>query len=342
MKPQISSRDLKSLSLFLDGQLSPAERQRLEKRLQGNQALSQALNEMQQTRTILRSMPKRRAPHNFTLSPQMIEVRGKKPVFPVLGFISALASILFVLVLAGDLTGIFTSSTKSVALQSMPVMEAAAPTLESAQEKRAQSEINDSPPPAETQAEEVQAMKAIAPASDETGAESSNALPPALLEAGQETNVTAVPTLEGMYAKEAPAPEVNAPGEPSTPEGTPTRDGFENELKAMVSPTEEEVTLQAQAKQAGTDLIPPALSQNATPATEMVGAVDLSEPSSEGAGVSQGEAGEPGQNTGLRAEESSFEAQTSQFILRIFEVIFAITALITAAVFFSQRRKTIQ
>ena len=341
MKPQISSRDLKSLSLFLDGQLSPTERQRQERRLQGNQALSQALNEMRQTRTLLRSMPKRRAPHNFTLSPQMIEVRGRKPIFPVMGFVSALASILFVLVLAGDLTGLFTSSTKSVALQPMPMLEAAAPTLESAQEKRAQSEIADSSTPAETQAEAAQAMKAIAPASDETVAGPSDTLPPALLGAGQETNVIAAPTLEGMYAKEAPEPEVNAPGEPSTPEGTPTRDGFENELESMASPTEDEGPLPAQAKQAGTDLTPPALSENATPTMEMVGAVGLSEPSSEGAGVSQGEAAEQGQNMGVRAEESSFGGQTSQFILRLFEVIFAVTALITAAVFFFQRRKTI-
>jgi hypothetical protein len=303
VKPQISSRDLKSLSLFLDGQLSTAEGQDLERRLKGNLALRQALTEMQQTRTLLRSMPKRRAPHNFTLSPQMIEVRGRRPVFPVMGFVSALASLLFVLVLAGDLTGIFTSSTKSVALQTMPMLEAAAPTLGSAQEEREQAEIKDSSIPAETQAEEVQAMKAMAPASDETEAVSSEAFPPALTGAGQETNGTAAPTLEEMYAKEAP--------------------------------------LQGQAKQAGTDLTPTALSENATPATERVGAADLSEPSSEGAGVSQDEAGEQGQNTGVRADDSSFGGQTSQTILRIFEVIFAVTALITATLFFSQRRKTI-
>jgi hypothetical protein len=231
---------------------------------------------------------------------------------------------------------------KSVALQPMPMLEAASPTLESAQEKRAQTDINGSPTPAETQAEEVQAMKAIAPASEETGAESSETLPPALLEAGQETNVTAAPTFEGLFAKEAPAPEVNVPGEPSTPEGTPTRDGFENEIETMASPTEEAGPLQAQAKQAGTDLTPPALPQNATPETEMVGAVNLSEPSSVGSGVSQGDAAEQGQNTGVKAEESSFGGQTSQFILRIIEVIFAAIALITAVVFFFQRHKTIR
>jgi hypothetical protein len=50
MKPQISSRDLKALSLFLDDQLTLAERQHLETRLKGDQALNQALLEMQQTR----------------------------------------------------------------------------------------------------------------------------------------------------------------------------------------------------------------------------------------------------------------------------------------------------
>jgi hypothetical protein len=313
MKPQISSRDLNSLSLFLDGQLSPAERQRLERRLEGNHALRQALIEMQQTRTLLRSMPKRRAPHNFTLSPQMVGVRERRSVFPVMGFVSALASILFVLVLAGDLTGIFTSSTRSVALQAMPMVEAAAPTLEAAQEKRAQPESSDSPTPAETQAQEAQALKAIAPPSDETGAEPSDTLPPALMGAGQEASATATPEV-----------------------------GFEHESQPMVSPTGVEGPIQAQAKQAGTDLTPPALSQNAAPATEVVGAVELSEPSSEQADVSQGEAGEQGQNAGVSAKESSLGGQTPQFILRIFEVIFAVTALITAVLFFSQRRKTIQ
>jgi len=296
MKPQISSRNLKSLSLFLDGQLSPAERQRLERRLQGEQALRQALDEMQQTRMLLRSTPRRRAPHNFTLSPQMIGKRERRFVFPVMGFVSALASILFVLVLAGDLTGIFTSSTKSVALQPMPILEAAAPTREFAQEGSAQSEISNSSTPAETQAEEAQALKAIAPAADESGTGSSDTQPPALLGAAQETSVTATLAPEGMYANEAPAPEVNVSGETSTLEGTP--------------------------------------------ATEVAGAVELSDTSSEPAGASQGESSEQDQNMRVRATERSFEGQTSQFILRIFEVIFAVTALITAALFFYQRRKT--
>jgi hypothetical protein len=338
MKPQISSRDLKSLSLFLDGQLSKAGRQRLESRLQGDQALRHALNELRQTRALLRRTPQARAPHNFTLTPEMIGIKERRPVFPVMGFVSALASILFVLVLAGDLLGRGTSSTKQVAMQSMPMLEAAAPTPGIGEEKRAQSEIGNASTPSETQSEDAQALKAIAPAADETGVEPSDTLPLALLGTEQELSVTATPALAGVYAKEAPASGVVSPGETNTPEGTPVMGAIESESQPMASPTNEVAPPQAQVE---TELTPQALSQNAAPATEMA-ADKLSDASTEGTGVSQGEAEELGQNVGLREEARSIEGQRLQSILRILEVVLALTALTTAALFLIQRRKKIQ
>ena len=72
MKPQISKHELKILSLYLDEQLSLAERKRVEERLRGNQALSLTLEELRQTRLALRKMPRARVPRNFTLTPAMV------------------------------------------------------------------------------------------------------------------------------------------------------------------------------------------------------------------------------------------------------------------------------
>jgi hypothetical protein len=217
-----------------------------------------------------------------------------------MGFVSALASILFVLVLASDLLGGFTSSTKQVAMQSLPMMEAAAPTAGVAEEKRAQSKMNNTSTPAGTQIEEAQALKAFSPATDETGAD-------------QELSETATPALGGMYAEEAPALGVVSPGETSTPASTLVMDGVEAESQPMASPTNQVVPPQAQIE---TELTPQALSQNAPPATEIAAAGERSDTSSEG--------------------------QKPLSILRILEVTLALTALITAALFFVQKRKTVQ
>ena len=279
MKPQISSRDLKSLSLFLDDQLSIAERQRLERRLKEDQILNQALDELRQTRKLLRSVPKLRAPRNFTLTPQMLGFKDRKPSFPVMGFVAALASFLFVLVLAGDLLGSSMALTRQVAAQ--PVLEAAAPKQGIAEDVGAQLEITAASIPEETQVEGAMAMKALAPPSDETLMESSEARSSEVSGAGQELQGTTTPSLEENFAKEAPAPAAIAPLETSTPEGTPMLDNQEPALP------------------------PQSPSQNRTSSTNMTRTAGFSS-------------------------------------LRILEIVLALTALITAALFFIQRRNSIE
>src|SRR5512142_1758722 len=78
MRAQISNRDYEQLSAYIDGQLSPAERRKLEERLRARTDLQVALDEMNRTRSLLRSAPRRRAPRNFTLTPAMVGERGPR------------------------------------------------------------------------------------------------------------------------------------------------------------------------------------------------------------------------------------------------------------------------
>jgi hypothetical protein len=101
MSRQSSFRDLEQLSAYLDGQLSAADSARLESQIESNPELRGLLEELRRTRSVLRALPSRRAPRNFTLSPKMV---GQKPPlprsFPALRFATVLASILLLFSLA--------------------------------------------------------------------------------------------------------------------------------------------------------------------------------------------------------------------------------------------------
>jgi len=103
MKNQIKSRDLEVLSAYLDGQLASREQTRLETRLKSDPDLQSALEELRQTRNMLRSLPKLRVPRNFTLTPEMLGFkRDTTRIFPVLRLTSVLAMILLAFVFFGD------------------------------------------------------------------------------------------------------------------------------------------------------------------------------------------------------------------------------------------------
>ncbi len=98
MTSRISPEDWEILSAYLDGQVSAKEREKLKQKLETEPELQHALEDLQRTKMVLRSAPRRRVPHNFTLSPSMIPQR--KPFFrlvPTLSFASAMAVILLVL-----------------------------------------------------------------------------------------------------------------------------------------------------------------------------------------------------------------------------------------------------
>ena len=99
----LSDRDLETLSAYLDGEISRKDRERLEARLQSDEALRNYLEGLQRTRAVIRSLPAMRAPRNYYLSPEMLgQKRTPRRFFPVFSFASALATVFFVLLLVGD------------------------------------------------------------------------------------------------------------------------------------------------------------------------------------------------------------------------------------------------
>ncbi len=92
-----SFRDIELLSAYLDRELSQKEKTRLVARIVKEPELARALEDMRQTRSMLRQTPHRKAPRNFTLTPKMAGIRPPVPrVVPALSWASAVAMLLFI------------------------------------------------------------------------------------------------------------------------------------------------------------------------------------------------------------------------------------------------------
>ncbi len=107
MNRRISDHEWQELSAHLDGQLSVNEAVRLDNKLQESPELRAAYHELNRVRLLLRGQPRLRAPRNFTLSAQMAGVQAPHrtrslSLSPVFGLVSAFASVMLVLLLAGE------------------------------------------------------------------------------------------------------------------------------------------------------------------------------------------------------------------------------------------------
>ncbi len=106
MKSTISQRDWQTLSEYLDNELPDRQVSRLEDRLAKESELKKALDELQRTRLLLRYQAKLRAPHNFTLTPAMVNRRVRSHTmsisYPAVRFATMMVIVLLVVVLAGD------------------------------------------------------------------------------------------------------------------------------------------------------------------------------------------------------------------------------------------------
>nr|HID15121.1 hypothetical protein [Anaerolineae bacterium] len=99
------------LSAYLDGQLSAGERARLEAQLAADPALRAELEALRHTVTLVRDLPLVSIPRNFILSPAVAARPRPAPLArprrawaaPLLTAATAVVSLLFVVVLAGDL-----------------------------------------------------------------------------------------------------------------------------------------------------------------------------------------------------------------------------------------------
>lgn len=98
-----SFRDVEQISAFLDGKLPQEEAARLQMRIVADSELTSIYRQLSQTRTLLRKLPARRAPRNFTLTPKMAGVKAPTPrSFPLFRLASAFASLLLVLTFAAN------------------------------------------------------------------------------------------------------------------------------------------------------------------------------------------------------------------------------------------------
>jgi hypothetical protein len=122
------------LSAYLDSMLTPAERASLETRLEGEPALRDRLEGLRWTVQVLADLPEVEVPRNFILSPSMVSAprpavqprqRRSSPAF---GWATAVATLLFLFILAGDFLFVAPSvrrePTDTVAQESRLLMQA--------------------------------------------------------------------------------------------------------------------------------------------------------------------------------------------------------------------------
>lgn len=106
MTERLNDRDWILISAYLDARLSPADSARVEKRIKEDHRFKQSLDEIAYTKQLLAALPPKRAPRNFTLSPQPVQkpLRGLW-LQPALSFISVSAAVLLVVIFSFNYLG---------------------------------------------------------------------------------------------------------------------------------------------------------------------------------------------------------------------------------------------
>jgi len=225
-----SFRDVEKLSAYLDGQLKPSEVARLESRLQTEPELASILKDLRQARGLLRQLPKRRAPRNFTLTPQMV---GQKPplprTYPVFRFATVLATLLLFFTFAtnfmaprlvrtaapvpygiGGGGGGGGDGEPEMQMEAAPEEPAQAEAAEPATEEPAAPEEEPAPPALSVPAPEP---TEIAPSADESARAAPTVGP------SEKSGVQAAPTGEAFAQQTAPV-EIEPPQRTAPPIST--------------------------------------------------------------------------------------------------------------------------
>ena len=124
MNELILEHDLELLSSYLDGQLSTSEQELVEERLESDFIYNDAFEKLRRTRLILRSLPQRPAPRNFTLSAEVNKKKVNIPFFfQIFRFSSAVTVLGLVILLVFDY---LPSNRQSVINQKLEVAQAPA------------------------------------------------------------------------------------------------------------------------------------------------------------------------------------------------------------------------
>jgi len=92
----MNRRDIELLSAYLDGELKPSELAKMEARLNSDPELESEMRGMRATRALLRKLPSRKAPRNFTLTRKMVGQNPPLPrTYPVFRWATIAATLLF-------------------------------------------------------------------------------------------------------------------------------------------------------------------------------------------------------------------------------------------------------
>jgi len=182
MSRKPSSRDLRKLSAYLDGALRASAAKKLEKRLERDPNLRAALEELRQTRAILRRIPSRRAPRSFTLTPQMVAKRPPIPrLVPVMNYAAVFALLLlFVSFLPPIGLGAMAPAAEPEMMMEAPMAEemsaAEEPMEEPAMEMEAEPAADAAEEPAEEAGENLAGTeRAVTPPAQEAEEEGAQA-----------------------------------------------------------------------------------------------------------------------------------------------------------------------
>lgn len=217
-------RDIELLSAYLDGELKPSDSTKLEARLKTDPELASVLSDLRAARTLLRKLPSRKAPRNFTLTRKMAGQNPPLPrTYPAFRFVTTLATLLFFFTFGLNFIGAQMalpnqalgmgggggSDTELFSVQEAPAMDSAAATEAPAMEE----------PEAPAAAEPEVAVEAT-----------SESQPPVAL-APAATQMA--PTEEAGRIMETPVAK-NGETENSVEQGQPQVSG---EAPALISPT---------------------------------------------------------------------------------------------------------
>jgi hypothetical protein len=205
MMTQPNFRDVELLSAYLDGELTQVESARLETRLKSDPQLRTVFDDISQSRSLLRKLPARRAPRNFTLTPKMAGIKPPVPrAFPIFRFASALAAVLFVFSFAVNLPVPILAGQSAAAPKLAYGIGGGGEPLPEAQSLPAQSEAAPQAPAPE------------APAATEAPALMLPAAPMPTASALDNSAVTPTPEVaRTMASAETPTPEAAAGAAPS-------------------------------------------------------------------------------------------------------------------------------
>ncbi len=124
----LSPHQQQLLSEYLDDRLSARQKAEVEALLRDNPEAATTLENLRQLRLLLRNLPARRLPHNFTLTRQMAQQQKRPPVLSWLRLSSILAMLLTVFLVTLDLLPRGATAPQTIATADMYTYAAAAPT----------------------------------------------------------------------------------------------------------------------------------------------------------------------------------------------------------------------